>query len=73
MNLWDFKRFRLNDLALAYVYKSQGTLAKPASKAGGSSVAIWGLTSAGRREVGEEGGPGTGLLLLLAGPGSELI
>ena len=34
MNLWDFKRFRLNDPALAHVYKSQGTLAKLVSTAG---------------------------------------
>lgn len=34
MNLWDFKRFRLNDPALAHVYKSQGTLAKLVSTTG---------------------------------------
>lgn len=34
MNLWDFKRFRLNDPALAHVYKSQGTLAKLVCTAG---------------------------------------
>lgn len=34
MNLWDFKRFRLNDPALAHVYKSRGTLAKLVSAAG---------------------------------------
>lgn len=71
MNLWDLKRFRLNDLALAYDYKSQGTLAKPSSKAGWE---IRGEMEAHlSRKEGSWGGAGTWLPLLLAGPESELI
>lgn len=60
MNLWDFKRFRLNDPALAYVYKSQGTLAKLVSTAGqeihGEMLEKWELSSSG--EEGSWGGGG---------------
>lgn len=56
MNLWDLKRFRLNDPALAHVYKSQATLAKPVSKTGCEIHREMGAQRGrGKREVGEEG------------------
>ena len=55
MNLWNFKRFRLNDPALAHVYKSQGTLAKPVGTADWEAHGEAGAQSGrGRREAGEE-------------------
>lgn len=68
MNLWDFKRFRLNDPALAYVYKSQETLVKPVGIAGWEihgEMGAW--SSRGKRKVGEN--QGGRLPLLLAVPG----
>lgn len=53
MNLWDFKRFRLNDPALADVYKSQGTLAKLVSTVGPEIHRETG-SAAGRRGWVEE-------------------
>lgn len=68
MNLWDFKRFRLNEPALAYVYKSQRTLVKPVSIAGWEIHGEMGAQSfTGRRRVGED--PGARLPLLMADPG----
>lgn len=49
MNLWDFKRFRLNDPALAHVYKSQGTLAKLVRTAGWEIHREMHLSVSGRR------------------------
>lgn len=61
MNLWDLKRFRLNDPALAHVYKRQGTLAKPVSKTGWEIHREMGAQRGrGRRVVGEEGSWGGG-------------
>lgn len=53
MNLWDFKRFMFNDPALAHVYKSQGTLAKPGGLEGWETHGEMGAQRR-RREVGEE-------------------
>ena len=65
MNLWDFKRFRLNDPALVYVHESQGTLVKPVGREDWEIHGEMGTQSGrGRRKVGEE--PAAGLSVLLA-------
>lgn len=69
MNLWDFKRFRLNGPALAHVYKSQGTLAKLVGTAGREIHRETGLRAAGRR--GWSLGPSVGSPRELRQPTSE--